>query len=204
MIRNVIFDVGNVFVRWSPSEVVHRCFDLGHGTDENLKRAEALFRSPTWIGLNLGKLTQAEAEATYQAQLGLTREETGKLFFHVMDHQELIEGTVAIAHRLKASGYRVFGLTDNVHEIVAHLKTRYRFWDLFEDVVVSAEIGLMKPNPAIFRHTLQTFNVAGAETVFLDDYQVNIDGARSVGIEAKLFTTPKRCEDDLRELGLAF
>ena len=204
MIKNVIFDVGNVFVRWSPSEVVLRCFDLGHGTDENLKRAEVLFRSPTWIGLNLGKLTQAEAEATYQAQLGLTREETGKLFFHVMDHQELIEGTVAIAHRLKAAGYRVFGLTDNVHEIVAHLKTRYQFWDLFEDVVVSAEIGLMKPNPAIFRHTLQTFNVTGAETVFLDDYQVNIDGARSVGIEAKLFTTPKRCEDDLRELGLAF
>ena len=149
-------------------------------------------------------MTQLEAELAYQTQLGLTREETNRLFFHVMDHQELIDGTVAIARRLKASDYRVFGLTDNVREIVAHLKVRHQFWDLFEDVVVSAEIGLMKPNPAIFRHTLQTFNVAGAETVFLDDYQVNIDGARSVGIEARLFTTARRCEDDLKELGLSF
>jgi putative hydrolase of the HAD superfamily len=204
MIKNVIFDVGNVFVRWSPPEVVRRCFDLRPGTDANLKRAEALFRCPIWIRLNLGELTQLEAELAYQAEHGLTRAETAKLFFHVMDHQELIDGTVAIAGRLKQAGYRVFGLTDNVHEIVAHLKVRHQFWELFENVVVSAEIGLMKPNPAIFRHTLEKFNISGAETVFLDDYQVNIDGARSVGIEAKLFTTASRCEDDLRELGLSF
>lgn len=204
MIRNVIFDVGNVFVRWSPPEVVRRCFDLDTGTAENLRRAEALFRGPIWIDLNLGKLTQAEAEAAYQTQLGLTKDETRNLFFHVKDHQDLIDGTVSIARRLKQSGYRVFGLTDNVREIVAHYKSRHRFWDLFEDAVVSAEIGLMKPSPAIFHHSLQTFNVAGAETVFLDDHPPNIDGARSVGIEARLFTTPDRCEDDLRGLGLKF
>lgn len=204
MIKNVVFDVGNVFVRWSPSEVVKRCFDLAADTDANLQRAEALFRCPTWRGLNLGELTQLEAELAYQAQLGLTQEETTKLFFHVMDHQELIDGTVAIARGLKQAGYHVFGLTDNVREIVAHLKSRHQFWDLFEGAVVSAEIGLMKPNPAIFRHLLETFNLMAAETVFLDDYQVNIDGARSVGIEARLFTTPGRCEDDLRALGLSF
>lgn len=204
MIRNVIFDVGNVFVRWSPPEVVKRCFDLRIGSDENLQRAEALLRGPVWTRLNLGELTQAEAELAYQIQFGLSKEETKSLFFHVMDHQELIDGTVAIAHRLKRAGYRVFGLTDNVREIVAHLKSRHQFWDLFEGAVVSAEIGMMKPNPAIFRHAVQTFEVAATETVFLDDYQVNIEGARSIGMEARLFTTASRCEDDLRGLGLSF
>jgi putative hydrolase of the HAD superfamily len=204
MIRNVVFDVGNVFVRWSPPEIVRRCFDLAADSDANLKRAEALFRSRIWRRLNLGELTQLEAELAYQDQFGLTKDETQKMFFHVMDHQEMIDGTVAIANRLKQSGYRVFGLTDNVREIVAYHKARNTFWELFEGAVVSAEIGLMKPDPAIFRHMLDTFSIAAAETVFLDDYQVNIDGAKSVGIEAKLFTTASRCEQDLQALGLAF
>ena len=204
MIRNVVFDVGNVFVRWSPPEIVRRCFDLAADSDANLKRAEALFRTTIWRRLNLGELTQREAELAYQAELGLTKEETQKLFFHVTDHQEMIDGTVAIAQRLKKAGYRVFGLTDNVHEIVAYHKARNTFWDLFEGAVVSAEIGLMKPDPAIFRHLLETFKLTAGETVFLDDFQVNIDGARSVGMEARLFTTASRCEQDLRELALSF
>jgi putative hydrolase of the HAD superfamily len=204
MIKSVIFDVGNVFVRWSPAEVVERCFDLRKGSDENLQRAEALFRCPLWIRLNLGELTQEEAELAYQAQFGLSKEETEKLFFHVTDHQELIHGTEAIAHRLKQAGYRVFALTDNVHEIVAHLKSRHRFWDLFEGAVVSAEIGLMKPNPAIFRHAARTFDLIAAETVFLDDVEANVDGARSIGMAARVFITPSRCEEDLRSLGLSF
>jgi putative hydrolase of the HAD superfamily len=205
MIKNVVFDVGNVFVRWSPPDVVKRCFDLATDTKAaNLQRAAALFRSPIWTRLNLGELTQAEAELAYHAQFGLTKDETGKLFFHVMDHQAMIDGTPEIAKRLKQVGYRVFGLTDNVREIVAYHKARNSFWELFEGAVVSAEIGLMKPDPAIFRHLLKTFNLTAAETVFLDDYQVNIDGAKSVGIEARLFTTADRCEDDLRGLGLSF
>jgi HAD superfamily hydrolase (TIGR01509 family) len=63
---------------------------------------------------------------------------------------------------------------------------------------------MMKPDPAIFRHALQTFGLTADETVFFDDYQQNIDGARSVGMEARLFTTARRCEDDLRELSVSF
>ena len=204
MIRNVVFDVGNVMVRWAPAEIIHRCFDLAPETDENLQRAEAIFRSPIWRQLNLGRLNTTEAALAYQSGLGLTREETEKLFFHVTDHQHVIEGTVAIVRRLKAAGLRVLALTDNVHEIVAYHKTRNSFWVLFEGAVVSAEIGLMKPDPAIFRHLLDAYALTAAETLFFDDFQVNVDGARAVGIEARLFTTPERCEQDLRELAVTF
>jgi putative hydrolase of the HAD superfamily len=204
MISNVIFDVGNVFVRWSPPEIVQRCFGLQKDSDENLRQAEALFRGPLWRRLNLGELSQAEAELAYQAEFDLSQEEAERLFFHVIDHQHLIDGTEAIAQRLKHAGYRVFALTDNVHEIVAHLKSRHQFWSLFEGAVVSAEVGLMKPNPAIFRHATETFGLVAAETVFFDDIQANVDGARGIGMEARLFTTPSRCEEDLRTLGLSF
>jgi putative hydrolase of the HAD superfamily len=203
MIGNVIFDVGNVFVRWSPPEIVERCFGLQKGSEENVGRAESLFRCQLWRRLNLGELTQAEAEQAYQTEFGLSQEQAGDLFFHVTDHQEPIDGTEAIARRLKQAGYRVFALTDNVHEIVAHLKSRHQFWPLFEGAVVSAEVGLMKPDPAIFRHAAETFGLIPAETVFFDDIQANVDGARAIGMEARLFTTARRCEEDLRALGLS-
>lgn len=204
MIKNVIFDVGNVFVRWSPQEIVERCFDLQKGSDENLQRAEALFRCPLWKSLNRGELTQQEAERAYQAQFGLSEEMTKTLFFHIMDHQELIEGSEEIAYRLRRAGYRVFALTDNVHEIVAYLKAHHRFWNVFEGAVVSAEIGMLKPDPAIFQHATEKFHLLAEETVFFDDVEVNVNGARSIGMEARVFTSPGRCEADLQALGLTF
>ena len=204
MIKNVIFDVGNVFVQWSPTEIVERCFNLRKGSDENLRRAEALFRNPLWLSLNRGELTQPEAEQAYQAQFGLSTEQTRTLFFHITDHQELIDGTEAIAQRLIKAGYRVFALTDNVLEIVAHLKNRHRFWTLFEGTVISAEIGMLKPDPAIFRHAIEKFNLLAEETVFFDDVKANVDGASSIGMKARLFTTPGRCVEDLQALGLSF
>jgi len=204
MIRNVVFDVGNVFVRWSPPEVIQRSFGLAIDTDDNRTRAEALFRSPIWRRLNLGQLTQAEAELAYQADLGLTAEQARQFFFHVMDHQEVIDGTVAVADRLKLSGCRVFGLTDNIHEIVAYHQARHQFWQLFDGAIVSADVGLLKPDAAIFRHLLRTFSLEATQTVFFDDVRRNVEGAQSVGIEARVFTTPNQCEQDLCALGLTF
>jgi putative hydrolase of the HAD superfamily len=204
VIKNVIFDVGNVFVQWSPNEIVERCFNLRKGSDENLQRAETLFRNPLWLSLNRGELTQGEAEQAYQAQFGLSAEQTERLFFHIMDHLELIDGTEEVAHRLRKAGYRVFALTDNVSEIVAHLRNRHQFWKVFEGAVISAEIGLLKPDPAIFRHAMEKFNLLAEETVFFDDVKANVDGASSVGMKARLFTMPSRCIEDLQALGLSF
>jgi putative hydrolase of the HAD superfamily len=204
VIKNVIFDVGNVFVQWSPKEIVERCFNLQKGSDENLRRADALFRNPLWMSLNRGELTQRGAEQAYQAQFGLSAEQTKTLFFHIMDHQELIDGTEEIAHRLRKAGYRVFALTDNVLEIVAYLKSRHQFWSLFEGAVISAEIGLLKPDPAIFRHAIEKFNLLAEETVFIDDVKTNVDGASSIGMKARIFTTPGGCIEDLQALGLSF
>jgi putative hydrolase of the HAD superfamily len=203
MIRNVVFDIGNVFVNWSPPEVIRRCFGHAPDTVENRERA-MLLRSPLWLRLNRGELTGAEAELAYQAEHGLTAQQAADLLFHARDHQQPVEGTEAIARRLQTAGYRLFALTDNVREIVAHLKVRFQFWELFEGAVVSAEIGMLKPHEGIFRHLIDNFGLAPGETVFFDDVQANVDGARRAGLQARLFTTSGQCEQDLLALGLRF
>jgi putative hydrolase of the HAD superfamily len=203
MIKNVVFDIGNVFVNWSPPEVIRRSFGHAHDSAENRERIN-LLRSALWLRLNRGELTRAEAELAYRAEHGLTEREAADLLFHAIHHQELIDGTEAIARRLQAAGFRLFALTDNVHEIVAHLKTRFQFWELFEGAVVSAEIGMLKPHEGIFRHLVETFGLEPSETVFLDDVQANVDGAKRIGLQARLFTSPEQCERDLQAMGLRF
>jgi putative hydrolase of the HAD superfamily len=204
MIRNVVFDVGNVFVRWSPAEVVERCFKLIRGEPENARRAGELFTSEVWLGLNRGELTWAEAQAAYCDRHGLTEAESRELLFHAMDHLDPVEGTEALARRLKAAGYRLFAITDTVHEIVSHLQARYRFWELFEGAAVSAELGVLKPDPRIYAHLLDRFGLAPHESVFLDDVPANVEGARKAGMQGFVFATAAACERDLRGLGLAF
>ncbi len=150
---NVVFDVGNVLVRWSPVEIM-RCA-LTESDDAQVW-AKRFFGHPLWRDLNRGLFSEREAQGHYVRELSMDPDLVESVFHHVKATQELVAGTTALLPRLQAAGYPMYALTDNVHEIVAHLRNRYDFWQYFRGVVVSAEVGLLKPEPAIFRHLLET------------------------------------------------
>ena len=200
-IKNVVFDIGNVIVRWAPLEIVRLTFG-------DVAPAEALvksiFRAEIWTDLNKGLISEADAKVMYQNQLGLTALECEKLFYYVKQTQLLLFGTVDLIRRLKVAGYNIFALTDNVHEIVAHLQTTYDFWPLFDGVTVSADVGVLKPQPAIYQALLDGHGILAAETVFIDDMPHNVVGAQALGISAIQFENTEQCERALKALGLSF
>ncbi len=84
---------------------------------------------------------------------------------------------------LKARGYRRAIITNNVKEFSAGWRSLLPVDDLFELVVDSCEVGLRKPNPAIFELTLERMGIREAsKTVFLDDFQGNIETAKALGM----------------------
>jgi putative hydrolase of the HAD superfamily len=199
-IRNIVFDIGNVVVRWNPALISERTFGAERGTADYAAR---LFGAPIWKAINLGQLSEMEAKLAYGRDHGLTVEEADALFFHVKDSQELVPGTTDLMVQLADRGYRLFALTDNVHEIVAHLKGRYDFWDYFEGAAVSAELGVLKPSAAIYQYLLDTYGLVAEETLFLDDVPANAQGARDIGMHALVFTATDQAISDMRELGIA-
>lgn len=200
-IKNVVFDVGNVIVRWSPIEIVRLTF--GNDIDAE-KQAKKLFQSENWLNLNKGLLTEEQSKQQYQSDYGLTANECDQLFYYVKHSQLLIFGTIQLMKRLKTSGYRVYALTDNVREIVEHLKTTYDFWPLFDGATVSADLCLLKPQPEIYQALLSQHSLQASETVFLDDMPHNVTGAQQQGIHAIQFINAQQCEQDLKQLGLNF
>ncbi|WP_112480949.1 HAD family hydrolase [Vibrio variabilis] len=201
-IKNVVFDVGNVIVRWSPIEIVNLTF--GTQGDASHQRAKQIFQNDIWLELNKGQLTEAETKTRYQAEIDLTPEECDRLFYYVKETQILLHGSIDLIKKLKAAGYRIFALTDNVHEIVAHLQQRYKFWGLFEHATVSAELGVLKPSDDIYQALLEQNNLVANETVFLDDMPYNVDGALKNGLHAIQFSSAEQAEHALRKLGLEF
>ena len=198
-IRNVVFDIGNVLVTWSPETIVRRTF--GDGAPIARLTAE-IFGSELWRSLNRGELSEREAMLSYRAQLGLDESTVEALFHHTKASLDLIEDTAKLVARLDELGFALFALTDNVHEIVAYLRRRYTFWQHFAGVVSSAEVRVLKPDPAIFWHLLETHRLRADQTVFFDDVERNVEGAARVGIHGRLFVDPAGCERDLRALGV--
>lgn len=155
-------------------------------------------------GAEQGQLTEQQAKQQYQSTLGLSEAECERLFYYIKETQIQIFGTVDLIKRLKQANYRLYALTDNVHEIVEHLKHRYDFWPLFESATISAELGMLKPSADIYHSLLSSNNLIAQETVFLDDMQYNVDGAIHCGLYAIQFSDAQLAEDALRELGLEF
>ena len=200
-IKNVVFDVGNVLVRWNPVEIIRLTF----GDDVNAAElAKRVFQQELWLSLNRGELTEQEAKQQYVNTLSLSPNEVEQLFYYIKQTQIPLFGTVTLMKQLKAAGYATYALTDNVHEIVSFLKHEYAFWPQFDGAIVSAEVGCLKPNADIFHHLLDTFHLQANETVFLDDVIKNVEGARKVGLSAIQFTQASQAERELKELGLRF
>ena len=198
-IKNVVFDIGNVLVRWATLEIVRLTFGDSPSIED---KAKSIFQSDIWLNLNKGLLSENGAKAQYHEVLGLTELECDRLFYYVKQTQILIYGSVELLRRCKSAGYTVFALTDNVHEIVSHLKASYTFWDLFEGAIVSAEVGLLKPQPEIYESLLSQYGLKASETVFIDDMPYNVEGAESVGIKAIQFESAVQCEKALKSLGV--
>jgi putative hydrolase of the HAD superfamily len=105
------------------------------------------------------------------------------------------------ANQLRSSGMKV-GLLSNMHpEMATHCRRHFSWLKDFDFVTFSGEVRLIKPDPAIYEHTLRGLGVTAAETLFLDDREVNIRGAQVLGINALRFESIEQLRSELSAAG---
>jgi putative hydrolase of the HAD superfamily len=99
--------------------------------------------------------------------------------------------------RLQAAGFKTAVLSNMGEDLLAHMRQNFRWLDSFDHRTWSCELDLVKPEAAIYTHTLQALGAHPEEALFLDDKVENIEGARLVGIHALLFTNPETLAKEL-------
>src|SRR5438309_6086185 len=196
----LIFDFGGVVVHWDPRRVYRRFLDTDAAID-------AFFEE---VGFHAWNRSQDRGPLSWSAAVS----DLSARFPHRADliraFDELwedsiggpIEGTVRILEQLHASGYRLFGLTNWSAEKFYLTERRYDLFRLFDDIIVSGEVGLMKPEREIFEWTLRRIRRRADECLFIDDHQANVVAATSLGIRTIHFQSPSQLQGELQKMSI--
>ncbi len=196
MIKNIIFDIGNVLIKWQPAEVVKDVFP----DEDAVILTQLIFKSPLWLDLNRGKMTEKEIIQIYHQTLGIDIAKLNKLMQMIKESMLPVDGSFDLLLNLSQSHYSLYALTDSVHEIMAYLKSKYDFWNLFKGIVCSADVGYLKPMPEIYMKLIQEYAINPAESVFIDDHPPNVEGARSIGMNSIQFFSARQCVNELNTI----
>ena len=196
---NLIFDLGGVVVRWDPAAIIASVFD-----DEDLqaKVRDGVFAHPDWLELDRGTLGREDAIRRAAQRVDMAQGEIRKLLLAVPPSLVPIPATIDLLYRLKAQGHPLYCLSNMHVASIEHLEREQKFFEVFTGKVISCRLNLCKPEPAIYRHALQTYGLRAGDTVFIDDVEVNIEAAAKVGLRTIQFRDAAQCERELRALGV--
>ena len=199
-IRAVIFDYGEVLCRRAPLEEFAPMARILGITPERLLERYMQNRleydrgdvsaSEYWKGFGLESgigLSDAQVEELNRRDCGLW----WGLDPVLMDWVD----------RMRAGGIKAGVISNMFIGLAKQIREGAPWLDRFDDYTLSAEIRATKPDPAIYRHSLDGLGVRPNEALFLDDRENNVDGARAVGMEGLVFTTPEKLRADLEAWG---
>jgi 2-haloacid dehalogenase len=195
----VVFDLGGVLIDWDPRHLYRRIFD-----DE--AAMEAFLAEVTTSGWNSEQdagRPWAEAIASLSDRHPDQRDRIEA--FHRRWPEMLggpIDGPVAILERLKEDGVRLFALSNWSAETFPVARRRYAFLDWFEGIVISGDVGVIKPARGIFEHLIARYGIEPSRAVFVDDSPANVKAAEDIGFAAIHFVDAPSLQDDLQRLGL--
>lgn len=199
-VANVVFDIGNVLIHWDPLRLYTRVF--GNRADAERFLSE-ICTAPWNQEMDRGQL---ESEAVAE-RITLFPEWADEIRAWDTDWHEMvagaIDGSVAILETLRRRGVPDYAISNFAPTRFTETLVRFPFLNGFRDTVVSAQVGLVKPDPAIFRLFLDRNGLTAESCLFVDDVVANVEAARSVGMRAVRFTTPEAFAADLAAHGIA-
>ena len=181
--KAVLFDMGGVLIDWRPRYLFARHFP---GDEAGMA---AFFDVLRHAGLETCRRPFAEVVPAFKAE----HPHYAPLFdVFERDWAGFMRGalpdSVALLDDLRAAGTPLYGLTNWPAETFPPEGEAYAFLEHFEEILVSGEVGLIKPDPAIYHLTLERFGLRAAEVFFVDDLAVNVEAARALGLVAHHFT----------------
>ena len=199
-IQAILFDFGNVLLEWNPRHVYRRYFPDDEAAMERFLQevnfmewnAQQDKGRPFAEGVALLSQEFPHYSSLIQAYHDYWKDSIG----------DPVLGTVEIMKRLKKAGYPVYGLSNWSAETFPLVREKFAFFDLLDDIILSGEVGQIKPEPQIYKTALQRIGKPASECLFIDDAPANIEQARRMGFAVVLFQSPEQLETELHKLGL--
>ena len=184
MIRNILFDMGNVLIYFDRNLFMER---LGVSEEDRKLLMREVFLSVEWVRMDRGSLVEESALEYICRRLPERLHDAAQKLVSMWDRPILpIPGMYELIEELKTNGYGIYLLSN------ASLR-QHEYWPripasrFFDGTLISADEGVIKPQPEIYRLILERCGLKAEECFFIDDVPANIEGAFSCGIPGAVF-----------------
>ena len=176
---DIVFDIGNVIFEWNPQKLVGSIFSC---KTESKEAIENIIDHEDWQMLDKGTLSLEKAISRANNRCNIGVDKIRKLFEETPKSLIPIQETINVIMELAEKGFSLYVLS-NMHEhSFEYLSAAHDIWRKFAGIVISSHIQSIKPEPAIFEHLIDTYNLIPRNTVFLDDLKNNIEAAKKYGL----------------------
>ena len=198
MLKAIIFDVGGVLIRTHSRvgrEKWAARFELDSWDFEDL-----VFNGESGRAAQLGQKSEADHWQWLGRHFELSEADLGEMHRDFFAGDAMNEPLVGYVQRLRQAGYKT-GILSNYGDHARQLwREVFPFIDHFDAVVISAEVGMMKPGPKIYHLAAKSVGVAATEALFIDDFAHNIEAARKEGMQTVHYRHPAIAQAELVRL----
>ncbi len=180
MIKNIIFDLGNVLISFIPSEFFRK-----KNYPENIRKTilNDIFKSDEWKMLDNGDITVNEAIDALTLKSTMKREEIAFIFKMRTEIMFPLDENVRLLPALKKRGFSLYYLSNFPLDIFEEIRNDYFFFRYFDGGIISAEVKLSKPDVRIFSFILDKYSLNPEECVYIDDIEENVKSAETLKIK---------------------
>ena len=193
MIKNIIFDLGNVIINYNQKKIINNFTEK----EEEIKYIyDEIFHAPEWTLMDLGDITNDEAIEIINKRNEFKYEKLTQEFLHEWyKKQPINRDIVEIAKILKNNGYNLFVLSNMANQTYEYFKND-EFFSLCTGIVISAHEHVKKPDEKVYRLLLDRYNLNAEECLFIDDDDSgkNYETANKIGIKGRRIM-PNQAED---------
>jgi putative hydrolase of the HAD superfamily len=195
---NIVFDLGGVVVAYDRAALLAELYP-DPATEAAIRAG--LVEHLDWVELDRGTLAEVDAAARAARRTGVSTDDFARFLERMSVAWTPVPATVQLLYQLRENEHALYCLSNMHPASITFLERSFTFWEVFAGAVISCRVGLCKPEPAIYAHLLERHGLAGPDTVFIDDLDVNLTAAAAFGIRTIKFEDPAQCARALRALG---
>ena len=197
MIKNIVFDLGNVLLSFRPEEFFNK-----NGYEEGTKELiiNDIFRSREWLMLDNGDITTTEAIEGISAKSSLKTDEIASVFNLRTKIIFPLTANTKLLPALRKHGFKLYYLSNFPNDIFDEVYKKYDFFRYFDGGIISGRVNASKPDKKIFRILLQKYSLSAGESLFIDDSERNVKAAESIGMKGLHIQAPEELTSKIKKV----
>ncbi|MBQ3292466.1 MAG: HAD family phosphatase [Mogibacterium sp.] len=196
MIKNIVFDIGNVLIGFEWEDYILSLFDK----ETAYKVSRAMFFNNYWSELDRAVIPVDDIVKLFHSEEPEYADQIDEAFERVGECVAKCDWVIPFVDSLRERGYRVYYLSNMSEHVINSNREAFGFTDHMDGGIYSCHVKAIKPDREIYEKLFERYDLVPEECVFIDDKEENIEAGSSFGMKGIVFRSPEQLKEDLEAM----